>query len=92
MKILKRAEQKNIILNKEYYNLEEINKMLDDKIICYFVDDFTPCYNRVYSINDYTFRIFTEDAKEIKVVLDNYNCYTNIILHNNGNKYYVTLD
>ena len=91
MKILKKAEQRNIELNKEYYNLEEINKMLDNKIICYFIDDFKVCYDRINILDDYTFRIFTDNIKEIKVALDDYNFYTNVIIHNNGNKYYVTL-
>ena len=96
MKILKKAEQKNIILNKEYYNIYQVNSLLDQHIIFYIDSNHNVCYDNVcydneYMFGDVDFRLFTDDLKEIKVELDEYNYYTAVAVHNNGNKYYVSL-
>ena len=91
MKILKKAEQKNIILNKEYYNIYQVNSLLDQHIIFYIDSNQKVCYDNVYMFGDVDFRLFTDDLKEIKVELDEYNYYTAVAVHNNGNKYYVSL-
>lgn len=91
MKILKRADQKNIILNKEYYNIYQINRLLDQHIIFYIDSNKKVCYDNVNMFGDVDFRIFTDDLNEIKVELDEYNFYTTVAIHKNGNKYYVAL-
>ena len=91
MKILKRAEQKNIILNKEYYNIYQINSLLDQHIIFYIDSNHNVCYDNVYMFGDVDFRIFTDDLNEIKVELDEYKYYTTVAIHKNGNKYNVVL-
>ena len=93
MKILKKAEQKNIILNKDYYNIYQVNSLLDQHIIFYIDSNQKVCYDNVYMFGDVDvdFRLFTDDLKEIKVELDEYNYYTVVAVHNNGNKYYVSL-
>ena len=91
MKILKRAEQKNIILNKDYYNIYQVNSLLDQHIIFYIDSNHDACYDNVYMFDDIDFRLFTDNIKEIKVELDEYKYYTTVAVHNNGNKYYVTL-
>lgn len=94
MKILKKATQQNVILNKDYYNFDEINKMLLNKEICYFDENFKESYKSdlLYrEMKETTFRIFTCNLKEIKVVIDDYKQYTTIAIGNNEKKYFVTL-
>lgn len=90
MEISKKAQQKNVLLNKDYYNLEEINKLLKARKICYF-ENLEECFWSVENLYDYDFRIFTCDLKEIKVVLDDDGYYATIAIDNNNNSYYVVL-
>lgn len=93
MKILKKAEQKNVTINKDYYTSYEINVMLAKHEICYFDKGFNNCYDAVsyWDIKEETFRIFTDDLSEIKVALDEYNCYTTVAIGKNGKIYYVNI-
>lgn len=78
MRILKKAEQKNIILNKDYYNKREISEMLTNLEI--FQLDGT--------IEEY--RISTSNLKELKVALED-GFYINIAVGKNGKEYKVIL-
>ena len=92
MKILKKAQQKNIEVNTDFYNIYEVNKLLDRKLIFYLDNEFNECYNNVTDIeyfeNVYTYRIFTSKLKELKVVLED-GYYTTIAITNDGEKIYV---
>ena len=37
MKVLKRAEQKNVLVNREYYTIDEINSYLDEHIFLHLM-------------------------------------------------------
>ena len=92
MKISKKAQQKNIEVNIDFYNTYEVNKLLDRKLIFYLDNEFNECYynitNREYFENVYTYRIFTSKLKELKVVLED-GYYTTIAITNDDEKIYV---
>ena len=94
MKILKKASQKNIEINTDFYNVYQINEMLDRKLIFYLDEEFNEKYDNISSFDlfegEYTFRIFTSNLKELKVVLDD-GYYTTIAITNEGEKLYVKL-
>lgn len=91
MKILKKAEQKNVILNREYYTDREIFDMLVNSEIFYFDrESKTVSYNECVFDDEDVFRIFTDKLSEIKVVLDN-GFYTNVAIGKNGKTYFVEL-
>lgn len=79
MKTLKKAEQRNVVLKKDYYNEKQLNDILQKDYI------FKLKYD-----ND-NIRISLHYAKEIKVVLDNYGYYKTVVVMNDGNLYYITL-
>ena len=93
MKILKKAEQKNIVIEKDYYTVKEINEMLANREIFYFGDNCKTEYEPVngWEMSDISFRIFTDDLTEVKVVLDESNFYTVVAIGKNGKTYNVTL-
>ena len=94
MKILKKASQKNVEINTDFYNVYQINEMLDRKLIFYLDEDFNEKYDNISSFDlfegEYTFRIFTSNLKELKVVSDG-GYYTTIVITNEGEKLYVKL-
>lgn len=88
MKVLSRANQKNVELNKNYHTDYSIIKMLDNYEICYFDDDFNQCYDYFY--NSKRLVVFLEKGDEIKVELvEGY--YTNVLIKPDGRKYFITL-
>ena len=95
MKILKKAQQKNIEVNIDFYSINEVNKLLNRKLIFYLDNEFNECYNNVTDIeyfeNLYTFRIFTSKLKELKVVLNDDGYYTTIAITNDDEKIYVKI-
>ena len=92
MKVLKSANQKNVVLNKVYYNDYSIRTMLENREICFFDDDVNECYDylKYRHYYDKCLRIFIEKGDELKVVLDD-GIYTNVLIKENGNKYYINL-
>ena len=92
MRILKKAQQKNIEVNTDFYSINEVNKLLDRKLIFYLDNEFNVCYNNVTDIDFlehiYTFRISINKLKELKVVLEN-GYYTTIAITNDDEKIYV---
>ena len=95
MKVLKKATQRNIILNKNYYTIWEIKEMLINKECCYFTEashkesyDFEKyCYKQ-----DRLLRIFTEDINEIKVVYNKeFGNYETVAIGKNCKTYHVEL-
>ena len=88
MKVSSRAEQKNVILNKNYYTDYSIRNMLDNHEICYFDDDFDECYDYFYGNED--LRIFLEKGDELKVELDG-DSYRTVLIKANGLKYFIIL-
>ena len=95
MKILKKAVQKNVVLEKRQYSLNEINDLLNKKKIWYFdKETYDICYDEINYIHDYwetEFRIFTYDLIELKIALDENGYYRNIAIGKDHFKYFVNL-
>ena len=68
--------------------------MLDRKVIFHIDEEFNEKYDNISSFDlfegEYTFRIFTSNLKELKVVSDD-GYYTTIAITNEGEKLYVKL-
>ena len=94
MKILKKAQQKNIEINTDFYNVYQINEMLDRKLIFYLDEEFNEKYDNISSFDlfegKFTFRIFTSNLKELKVVSDD-GYYAIIAITNDGEKLFIKL-
>ena len=93
MKIAKRAEQKNIVLNRDYYTPAEINLMLAAGEIFYFKEFCQTSTDPVdtWDFDRTDFRIYTDDLSEIKVVLDEYKFYSTVAVGKNGKTYFVNI-
>ena len=96
MKVLKNAEQKNVILDNDLYSWEELRHMLSTETIWYFDSDFRPSYDSsLIYWNEYhekEFRVFLEDVEELKVVYNKeWGFYENIAVLKNGLKLHVKL-
>lgn len=94
MKILKKAVQKNVVLEKGEYSVNEINDLLNKRKIWYFGESLDICYDEVNYIrkyNDTEFRIFTDELTEIKVVLNGDGFYKTVGTGKDGYKYFVNL-
>lgn len=94
MKIAKRAEQKNLIIAKEYYLERDIELLLETEEIFFLERNdkgyFEECHD-ISKITDETeFRIFTENLIEIKVVLEDGH-YKTVAIGKNGLTYHVEL-
>ena len=68
--------------------------MLDRKLIFYLDEELNQKHDNISSFDlfegEYTFRIFTSNLKELKVVSDD-GYYTTIAITNEGEKLYVKL-
>ena len=78
MKIAKRAEQKNFIVNFECYNGNEQDKLITSGKL-FKIDE-----------ND-SWRISTSELKEVKVVLDEYGYYETVGVTHNGDIIHVII-
>lgn len=98
MKIAKRATQKNVIINGNYYTLDAIKNMFENGEVFFFTDvayGTSSNYDEWYwSYSNFeeppAVRIFTEKLSEIKVALDD-GFYTTVAIGKNGTKYYISL-
>lgn len=100
MKTLKKAEQKNVEINKEYYNEAEIRNMFLNDDVFFIKEKFEyedyrdmicTSYTQwcKYDRKDTDLRIECENA-ELKVILNEYGHYTNVLIKNNK-QYFVKL-
>lgn len=71
MKILKRAVQKNFIVDTCFYTGEEVNELVSKGTISQLDDDKN-------------YRIFTSDCKEVKFICDYDGFYQPVVVTNNG--------
>ena len=93
MKVIKKALQKNVVLDRDYYLFHDIKIMLDNKEVCYFDNQLNEVYNfneyvKNYNNNDLV--IFLDYSDEIKVALDEYGYYKPVLIKN-GKKYFIKL-
>ena len=94
MKILKTAEQKNFIVDKDFYTDIEIWDMIRRGLIFSFGRN---CEHKSYSnFNDVsmsdTYRIYADYCDEVKTVYNKeYGIYENIVVTKNGMKIHINL-
>ena len=94
MKVLKNAKQKNVVVYREFYTIEEINKYLDSHVFFTLNEKFEASYEHVTSsiLEGREVRIFLKNVKELKVIYDReFQCYINVAVLNNGNNIYIEL-
>ena len=94
MKVLKSATQKNVLVNRDYYTIDEINCYLDKHIFFTFNEKLEASYEHIssYALEDIPVRLFLEDVTELKVIYNReFQCYTNVAILNNGTNIYVEL-
>ena len=86
MKVLKSATQKNVLVNYDWYTVNEINEFLDKHILFTFDDNFNESYEHVNYSDIKGVRLFLNNVKELKVIYDRvYECYTTVAVLNDGN-------
>lgn len=91
MKIAKRAEQKNIMLDMARYTNYEIKEMLRNDEAFFFEGTKISYDAETYGYyNSTEVRVFTANLSEIKVVLDD-GFYTTVAIGKNGKTYFVSL-
>lgn len=93
MKVIKKALQKNVALNQDYYTFFDIQDMMLKKEICFLDENLNEKYNlKDYILNHHneSLIVFLEDGDEIKVALDEYGYYKPVLIKN-GKKYYINL-
>ena len=76
MKIRKRAEQKNFRVNAYYYRQYDLVRLTDIEGIEYLNGNIV---------------VYAEYVKDLKVVLDNYGFYTNVVDMITGERVYIEL-
>lgn len=93
MKIRKNAEQKNFIVDKDFYTEYELLSMAQQKIIFCIDEQFNIRYiNDIREVEDSCFRIFTDMCKEVKVIYnDSFGCYNTVVLTDNNQLIYICL-
>lgn len=94
MRILKKAEQKNFIVRRDFYTLDKLFEMYEIGYIYSFDDKFdTVEYNSLYDIGDDDVFIVSADIiNEIKVIyMTDFGFYTNVAVLNDGNKLFISL-
>ena len=96
MKVLKNAEQKNVILDNDFYSWQQLRDMLNAEIIWYFDSDLRVSYDAsLIYWNEYSekeFRVFLENVEELKVVYNKeFGFYETIAVLKNGIKLHVKL-
>ena len=93
MKILKKAKQRNFLLDNNYYNELDIKYLLIHGDVQRL--DFTENCENMFK-NDFLdmneeYIIFADDVKEVKVILDEYGYYRNCVVLKNGNMLHIKL-
>lgn len=93
MKIRKNAEQKNFIVDKDFYTENELLSMSQQKIIFCLNEFYNIRYiTNIRQVEDSCFRIFADECKEVKVVYNySFGCYQTVVITNNNQIIYVTL-
>ena len=92
MKTLKNATQKNVLVNCEFYTMNEINAYLDEHVFFTLNEDFQVSYEHVSYVSNEKVRISLHDVKELKVIYNREcQCYTNVAVLNDGKNIFVTL-
>lgn len=93
MKIRKNAEQKNFIVNKDFYTEYELLLMAREKIIFCYDEVFDIRYiTNIRQVEDSCFRIFADMCKEVKVVYNkSFGCYETVVIADNNRLIHICL-
>ena len=92
MKVLKRATQKNVLVDSGWYRMSEINELLDKHILFTLDDDFKESYEHINISNIDEVRLFLNKVKELKVIYNKeMGCYATVAVLNDGSYIYVRL-
>lgn len=93
MKIRKNAEQKNFVINKDFYTDDELLIMAREKNIFCIDEVFDIRYiTNVQQVKDSCFRIFTDMCKEVKVVYNKtFGYYETVVITNNDQLIHICL-
>lgn len=92
MKVLKSATQKNVLVNYDWYTVNEINELLDKHIVFTIDDNFKESYEHVNYSDIKEVRLFLDNVKELKVIYDRgYECYTTVAVLNDDKYIHVSL-
>lgn len=94
MKILKHAEQKNFIVNKDMYTKHEIENLMYQGFVFWFDENMSTMMNEVewHKYNETVFRIYAVNITEIKVVYNKeYGFYETVAILYNGDMIHITL-
>ena len=93
MKIRKKAEQKNFIVDKDYYTEKELLTMSREEIIFYIDESFNTRYIKdIQDVKDCCFRIFADMCKEVKVVYEErYGWYNTVVVTHNDQLIHICL-
>ena len=95
MKIRKNAEQRNFIVNKDIYTLNELVELCKlGYIVCYSTDSFNE--KKIDSILDIyggdIFRIYASDCTNVKVIYNSkYGWYENVVVVKDGTQISIVL-
>ena len=92
MKVLKRATQKNVLVDSSWYRMSEINELIDKHILFTLDADFKESYEHINISNIDEVRLFLNKVKELKVIYNKeMECYATVAVLNDGNYIYVRL-
>lgn len=94
MKVLKRAEQKNFIVNKDMYTENDIENLMYQGFVFWFDDNMATRMDSVewFKYDETVFRIYAENIEEIKVVYNKeYGFYETVAILYNGDTIHITL-
>jgi len=76
MKISKKSNQRNFVVNLEHYTESKLNEMAKKGII---IKDTPPYFNE-----SGCYRVSADDCSTVKVILNDYGHYTTVVVHNTG--------
>lgn len=81
MKILKRAVQRNFVVNEGYYTDSDLLQLINANVVSRIGGNDLHSY----------YCVFTNKVKEVKVKLDEYGYYVNVAVLKDGTEIFVEL-
>lgn len=97
MKILKKGQQKNLIVNKDMLSYKQFVELIEKENIVVFDENYN-IYNLMkdtdlsFNFENHVCRIFCDDCSEIKVVYNKeWGFYDTVVVTKNGNQVSVKL-
>lgn len=102
MKVLKKAVQQNVTLNRDYYGLSEVEELFGLGDLWYFklederIHEYDFCGNSykewlgLRGNTERELRINLEKGDELKVILDEFGHYTTVLVKD-GKQYFIKL-